>query len=118
MTAINDRHLRGLAFNAVLPALQKQGEWLPLSARRAVADAVVDVVWSEMVAPLTAAIREALKVYATHHKRHHRSAIHDPACDVCHMGLPLSRALPGKPDDRAEIQARIDALRGDGGEAP
>lgn len=29
------------AFNAVLPALRTAGEWLPLSARRAVADAVL-----------------------------------------------------------------------------
>jgi hypothetical protein len=33
--------LRARAFNAVLPALRKAGEWLPLSARRAVADAVL-----------------------------------------------------------------------------
>ncbi|MET9521484.1 hypothetical protein [Streptomyces coeruleorubidus] len=33
--------LRARAFNAVQPALRQVGEWLPLSARRAVADAVL-----------------------------------------------------------------------------
>lgn len=33
--------LRARAFNAVQPALRQAGEWLPLSARRAVADAVL-----------------------------------------------------------------------------
>ena len=36
--------LEARAFNAVLPALRQAGEWLPLSARRAVANAVLDVV--------------------------------------------------------------------------
>ena len=38
------KQLRALAFNAVAPALRESGEWLPLSARRAVANAVLDVV--------------------------------------------------------------------------
>lgn len=38
------KQLRAHAFNAVLFALNARGEWLPLSSRRAVADAVLDVV--------------------------------------------------------------------------
>lgn len=78
--------------------------------RAAVNDTAID---ERAVCALINAIREALEVYASHHKRHHRSVIHDPDCDVCRMGLPLSRALPRKPDDREAIQARIDALRTD-----
>lgn len=36
--------LEAVAFNAVQPALRQAGEWLPLSARRAVAKAVLDAV--------------------------------------------------------------------------
>lgn len=35
---------RALAFNAVGPAVNEAGCWLPLSARKAVADAVLDAV--------------------------------------------------------------------------
>src|SRR5690606_33146863 len=40
--------LEARAFNAVLPALRQAGEWLPLSARRAVAQAVLAVVEPEL----------------------------------------------------------------------
>ncbi|GLP64272.1 hypothetical protein TUSST3_08920 [Streptomyces sp. TUS-ST3] len=36
--------LEARAFNAILPTLRQAGEWLPLSARRAVANAVLDTV--------------------------------------------------------------------------
>ncbi|MGW7726257.1 hypothetical protein ACWGJ6_23345 [Streptomyces canus] len=39
--------LEARAFNAVQPALRQAGEWLPLSARRAVAKAVLAVVQPE-----------------------------------------------------------------------
>lgn len=79
-----------------------------------VTDAAID---ERAVCVLINGVREALVVYASHHKRHHRSVMHDPDCDVCRMGVPLSRALPRKPDDREAIQARADALRADRGEA-
>lgn len=71
-------------------------------------DAAVD---ERAVRELISAVREALAVYAGHHERHHRNRIHDAGCDVCRMGVPLSRALSHWPDDRETLQARVDALR-------
>ncbi|MGW0920137.1 hypothetical protein ACWD3J_14105 [Streptomyces sp. NPDC002755] len=42
--------IQARAFNAVQPALRKAGEWLPLSARRAVANAVL----AELLGPIPA----------------------------------------------------------------
>ena len=53
--------LNARAFNAVLPALREAGEWLPLSARKAVAVAVVDELKPELDAP--AALREVARGY-------------------------------------------------------
>ncbi|MFF8485197.1 hypothetical protein [Streptomyces antibioticus] len=38
------KHLRALAFNAVSAALRARGDWLPLTARRAAADAVIEAI--------------------------------------------------------------------------
>jgi hypothetical protein len=43
MTDQPDRR-RALAFNAVGPAINQAGYWLPLSARKAVADAILDAI--------------------------------------------------------------------------
>lgn len=45
-----DERRRALAFNAVGPAVNDAGYWLPLSARRAVADAVLAAVADEFEA--------------------------------------------------------------------
>lgn len=47
MTDETDSRRRALAFNAVGPAINSRGYWLPLSARRAVADAVLEAVAGE-----------------------------------------------------------------------
>lgn len=44
MTDESESRRRALAFNAVGPAINSRGYWLPLSARRAVADAVLAAV--------------------------------------------------------------------------
>ena len=44
MTVTPTELRRALAFNAVGPALNERGEWLPLSVRQAVADAVLTAV--------------------------------------------------------------------------
>jgi regulator of replication initiation timing len=54
---------------------------------------------------LKAAVKEALEIYRTHAPRTHPDRLHDPDCDVCRMGLPLSRDLPGVPDDLDQIRA-------------
>lgn len=53
--------LEARAFNAVLPALRQAGEWLPLSARRAVAKAVLAELKPELD-DLAQRIREAASV--------------------------------------------------------
>ncbi|MFD7554151.1 hypothetical protein ACFV9E_06375 [Streptomyces sp. NPDC059835] len=52
-----DQRRRALAFNAVGPAVNAAGYWLPLSARRAVADAVLDAVAGEIAADQRRAVR-------------------------------------------------------------
>lgn len=56
--------LSARAFNAVQPALRTAGEWLPLSARRAVADAVLAVVQPEL--QQLAALRTVARGYCPH----------------------------------------------------
>lgn len=46
MTDLEDRR-RALAFNAVGPALNEHDEWVPLSVRKAVADAVLEAIAGE-----------------------------------------------------------------------
>lgn len=55
------KQLRALAFNAVAPVLQERGDWLRLTTRRAVADAVLAVVQPELDA--LAALREVARGY-------------------------------------------------------
>jgi hypothetical protein len=57
-----------------------------------------------------AAFDAALRVYAAHHKSAHPTRLIDPACAGCQVGRALSSDIPGKPDSREEIEARIAAL--------
>lgn len=58
---------RALAFNAVLPALKAHDQWLPLSVRQAVADAVLATVADESesrVAQLRTTLTKVLTVFS------------------------------------------------------
>lgn len=42
------QQLQAVAFNAVLPALEKHGEWLRLTARRTIANAVLEAIEGQL----------------------------------------------------------------------
>src|SRR5437899_11964481 len=98
--AMPDR-LHALAFNELSAALSMFSRFVPLSEREEIARRLVAVVRVESDAELgalQAAAREALEVYRTHARTTHPGCLHDSECDVCRMGVPLSRDLPGTPD--------------------
>lgn len=59
---------------------------------------------------IAGAARSALAVYSAHVRTAHPGRLTDPGCDVCRMGVTLSRYLPARPDSREEIERRLAAL--------
>jgi hypothetical protein len=100
--------LHALAFNELSAALSMFSRFVPLSEREEITRRLVTVLRGEVDAEgnaLQGAAREALAVYRTHAPKAHPQRLHDPDCDVCQMGVPLARDLPGTPDSIEAIRA-------------
>ena len=74
-----DQNIRAHAFNAVAPALAVTGDWLPLSVRQRVADAVIDDA-----APV---IRAEFAIIARDFPEPFRALIMEAACPAAE-GVP------------------------------
>ncbi|MFF3620024.1 hypothetical protein [Streptomyces sp. NPDC002467] len=98
---------RALAFNAVGPAINQAGYWLPLSARRAVADAVLDAVAGELDADQRRAVRIQTLLDDT---RDRIRKLHRPVERAGRVVCAECSAYLGEPADRPAPCPTISAL--------
>jgi hypothetical protein len=101
------QQMRARAFNAVAPALQRHGEWLRLTVRRAIADAVLAAVEEFLDIGEAEARRESDAEAAVARVR--------DACDQLHRASVLADGLPRTDRERGVLQAveRIAAALGE-----